>query len=84
MLSLVLILLILTGGHLVILSLLLAPVVSAAGAHKDQVHAVLSRVHEGDGFVVAAPAPNVFAAGKSRVLHTLLVNLEEELGATLT
>ena len=80
-LSLIIFPLILTRRRLVLLVLLLAPVVSAASAHKDQVHAVLGRVHKCHSLVVTALALHVLAAGQSRVLNTFLVNLEEELGA---
>lgn len=59
---------------------LLPPVVGALGTDKYKVHAVLSRVHEGDSLVVAALfALQVLSAGQRGVLDTLLVNVEEEL-----
>jgi hypothetical protein len=65
-----------------LLGLFFAPVVSALGAHEDQVHAVLSRVHKGHSLVVTTPpAVHVLATGQCRVLDALLVNLKEELGA---
>ena len=63
-----------------LLGLLLAPVVGALSAHKDQVHPVLSRVHECHCLrVTATAADDVFTARESRVLDTFLVNMEEEL-----
>ena len=45
------------------LGLLFAPIVSALGAHEDQVHPVLSRVHERHCLDVAASAAvDIFAA----------------------
>lgn len=63
-------------------SLLLPPVVGALGADEYEVHAVLSGVHKRDSLVVAALlALQVLPPGQRRVLHALLVHLEEELGA---
>jgi hypothetical protein len=64
--------------------LLLPPVVGALGAYKDEVHAILGRVHEGDSLVVTTLlAGEVLSSGQSRVLDALLVNMKEELGACI-
>lgn len=64
--------------------LLLPPVVGALGAYKDEVHAVLGRVHERDSLVVTTLlALEVLPPRESRVLDTLLVDMKEELGASV-
>lgn len=60
---------------IVLIQLILSPVVSAAGADKDEVHPVLGRVGEGHCLRV----PTVLArlassSGETRVLDALSVN----------
>ena len=63
--TLSLVILLLVAGEddfLSLLGLLLAPIVSALGAHEDQVHSVLSRVHESHCLIVfASGAVDIFA-----------------------
>ena len=87
--TLIIVLVIREDDFLALFCLFLAPIVGALGADKDKVHSILGRVHESDGLVVSTPfAVHIFAPGKSRVFHTLLVNVEEELrglsGGSLT
>jgi hypothetical protein len=64
--------------------LLLPPVEGALGAYKDEIHAILGRVHEGDSLVVTTLlAGEVLSSGESWVLDTLFVNMKEELGARI-
>lgn len=62
------------------ISFLLAPVSCTTCAHEDQVHAVLGGVCERHRLVVPAfLALDILLTRQSRVLHALLVYLEEEL-----
>jgi len=78
--SSLIIVLVVTEDFLTCFVLLLAPVMNALGADKDQVHPVLSRVHECDCLKVATfLAVDILAAGQRRVLDTLPVDLEARL-----
>lgn len=64
---------------------LLSPVVSTLGTNEDQVHPVLGRVHESHSLSVTTfLAADVLATWESWILHTLLVNLEEEFRSLAT